>query len=142
MYSSPIMEWCATRLFENGRVKSAHAKVQAGRVRGILVLEERRVDEYRRTLRVAELRPQKGNQLPPLLDAEVIAATSDYLVVTGFENIAAGPLGTPASVRQAWYLVPASNEDLERAEALVNRLSGLLAQLGHPIDLSEELRPK
>lgn len=143
-----MTQFLLLRLYRNGRVLSPHAKVQSGRVRGVLTLRQEHVALYGRALRVARFdvaspRLDTSTEAPTLArlyDADVVEIRPDCLVIAGFETVAVGPLNEPCDTRQAWYCVPAEVDDLIRAEAFVNELATRLAKLGHPVDGGELLR--
>lgn len=108
------MEFIVYRRRERGRVRSG-TMITGPQVRGSLSVQERHLDEMRRTCRVATLCDAAGRPLsdpPPLYDATLIFAKSD---LAGFEFVDTN--GIMCGHAQTWWLIPAPVYDLERAEA-------------------------
>jgi hypothetical protein len=124
------MEFYLTRLYKEGRPLPKHFTIRSS-VRGRLLVREQHDDTHRRMVRVARLEVPAAARTeapPPLYDAVLLAGNGDWWTLAGFERLPAGPLHEVVAFAQTWYLVPAPLEDLIRAEQLVNRLSGELAE--------------
>lgn len=86
-----------------------------GWVKGHLLVEERHDAELHRMTRVARLVAAttggvtNRDMLPVLHDAQLIAASTDWWTITGYERLPAeGPVpGELVCFQQSWFLVPA-----------------------------------
>jgi len=97
-------------------------------------VEQRHVPDQHRVMRIAEFMlplNSKDRGPPQLHDVDLLTWTPDFVVLTGYERVAQGPLGVNAAVRQSWHLVPAPIEDLIKAETTINTLARELHELRH-----------
>jgi len=113
-----------------GRIPPKTAAPEGGR--GWLQVTESRDDELRRTVRRASFRleDKAAPAIPDLLDVTLLAITGSTMSLSGFEEVADGPLLDARRYAQTWLLVPASERELDAALSDRSRLVAHLAHLG------------
>lgn len=113
LYACPV-EFEAAPARRHGKLLNKFQR-DRGWVRGHLLVEERHDVELHRMTRVARLVATTSggvtnrDVLPVLHDALLIAASTDWWTITGYERLPAeGPVpGELVCFQQSWFLVPA-----------------------------------
>jgi hypothetical protein len=123
------MELFLRRARDRGRAIGSARVHQAAR--GHLIVQEVKDETLRRVLRTAVFtRTDDGEPVPPLRDVVLLGWKPDWITLTGFEEIADGPLADARLVQQTWQLAPAALEELEQAERTIGQLVDALSRLG------------
>jgi hypothetical protein len=107
LYAYPVhFEVARARL--NGRLLSKGQR-DRGWVAGELEIAEQHDGELQRVVRVARLlecAATRTDALPPLHDAQLVAARSGWWTISGFERLPDTVPGQTACYQQSWFLVP------------------------------------
>ena len=99
-----------------------------GQTRGRIEVKQEQDPTRSRYVLVARFHATAGHRtISNLYDAALVAALGDVWVLAGIERVVGGPMSLEHSLGQSWIITPAPIEDLIRAEAEINRLSGVLA---------------
>lgn len=122
------MQWNVFRLFDKGVVRGP--MVQGNDVvRSGFRLDEEHHPSRHRTMRLARLFDAAAAHVPPLWDAQMIAARSQW-IVSGFETLPARPLQHKAIYAQTWVMTPAPDDDRLIQDREIARLRPLEVELG------------
>jgi hypothetical protein len=123
------MEFLMRRARDRGKAIGSSRVHQAAR--GRLFVQEAKDETLRRIVRTAVFeRVDDGEPVPPLRDVVLLSWKPDWVTLTGFEEVADGPLADPRLFQQTWQLEPAALAELEQAERTIGLLVEQLAQLG------------
>lgn len=68
--------------------------------------------------------------MPALHDVMLLGMKGDWMSMSGYEEVADGPLMDVRRYQQTWLLEPAANRDLSKAERRIERLAFHLEGLG------------
>jgi hypothetical protein len=106
------MEWLVECVRRDGVVFGRHGRMHE---RGQLVVEETFDSEVKRTVRTARLVDAANKDLlPPLRDVTLVAASRDWMTLTGYE-VKETALGAGQAFQQSWVLEDPAFYDAENA---------------------------
>jgi hypothetical protein len=102
------MRFDMMRVRQNGWVVPRHNAGMLRIVRGAFHLDDKNVPELRRTSRVASFHVDGGNEVLQLYDAGLMKASSNMMVISGFEREDNG--ARVVDYAQTWILVECEGE--------------------------------